>query len=199
AAILPLSGSNSDSSFEIEGRPPHGGGPGPDEEMRVISPNFFRVLQVPLLQGRFFNDADTSTSPKVVIVNEGLARKYFPNGEALGKRITFDDPSKDPKWITIVGIVGSLRHRALDLDPQPEYYLLHSQFSLRNALVVVRSKLDPRSLRSAIRSQIQSMDSELPIAHVRTLDEVVADSIAPRRLAVVLLGFFAGIAVLLAA
>ena len=199
AAILPLSGSNSDSSFEIEGRPRRGGGPGPDEEMRVISPNFFRVLQVPLLQGRFFNDADTSTSPKVVIVNEGLARKYFPNGEALGRRITFDDPSKDPKWITIVGIVGSMRHRALDLDPQPEYYLPHSQFSLRNALVVVRSKLDPRSLTSAIRSQIQSMDSELPIAHVRTLDEVVADSIAPRRLSVVLLGFFAGIAVLLAA
>jgi putative ABC transport system permease protein len=83
AAILPLSGSNSDSSFEIEGRPPHGGGPGPDEEMRVISPNFFRVLQVPLLQGRFFNDADTSTSPKVVI--RRAARKYFPEWRGVGK------------------------------------------------------------------------------------------------------------------
>jgi putative ABC transport system permease protein len=197
AAILPLSGSNSDSSFEIENRP-HVGAPGPDEEFRVISPGFFRALKVPLLQGRFFNDADTSTSPAVVIINEALARKYFPNGEALGKRITFDNPRKAPKWITIVGIVGGIRHRALDLDPQPEYYVPNSQFSLRNMIVVVRSKLDPRNLVSAILSQIQSMDAELPIAHVRTLDEVVADSIAPRRLSVVLLGVFSGIAVLLA-
>jgi putative ABC transport system permease protein len=197
AAILPLSGSNGDSSFEIENRP-HVGAPGPDEEFRVISPGFFRALKVPLLQGRFFNDADTSTSPAVVIVNEALARKYFPNEEALGKRITLDNPRKDPKWITIVGVVGSIRHRALDLDPQPEYYVPNSQFSLRNMVVLVRSKLDPRNLTSAIRSQIQSMDAELPIAHVRTLDEVVADSIAPRWLSVVLLGVFSGIAVLLA-
>jgi putative ABC transport system permease protein len=198
AALLPLSGSNSDASFEIEDAPPHGGGPGPDEEIRVISPDFFRVLQVPLLQGRFFNEADTSTSPQVVIINEALARKYFPNGDALGKRITFDDTHKDPKWITIIGVVGSMRHRGLDVDPQAEYYLPHTQFPLRSMIVVARSKLDPRSLTSAIRNQIQSIDSELPIARVRTLDEVVADSIAPRRLSVVLLGVFAAIAVLLA-
>jgi len=194
AAILPLSGSNGDSSFEIESRPQRG--PSPDEEFRVISPGFFPALKIPLLQGRFFNDADTSTSPAVVIVNEALARKYFPNGEALGKRITFDDPRKNPNWITIVGIVGSIRHRALDLDPQPEYYVPNS---LRNMIVVVRSKLDPGSLTAAIRKQIQSMDPELPIAHVRTLDTVISDSVAPRRIAVVLLGVFAGLALLLAA
>src|SRR5262249_5373044 len=154
--------------------------------------------QVPLLRGRFFNDTDTSNSPPVVIVNEALARKYFPNGDALGKRITFDDPRKDPKWVTIIGIVGSMRHRGLDVDPQSEYYLPHTQFPLRSMIVVARSKIDPRSLTSAIRNQIQSIDSELPMARVRTLDEVVSDSIAPRRLSIVLLGVFAGVAVLLA-
>src|SRR5437667_7365386 len=117
---LPLSGSNSDSSFAIEGANLQPGEPGPDEEIRAITPEYFRVLQTPLLEGRFFNDADTADSPQVVIINEALARKYFPKGDALNKRITFDDPRKDPKWITIEGIVSSIRHRGLDLDPQPE-------------------------------------------------------------------------------
>src|SRR5437867_49818 len=128
---LPLSGSNSDSSFAIEGANLQPGEPGPDEEIRAITPEYFRVLQTPLLEGRFFNDADTADSPQVVIINEALARKYFPKGDALNKRITFDDPRKDPKWITIVGIVSSIRHRGLDLDPQPEYYVPQAQFPVR--------------------------------------------------------------------
>ena len=93
--------------------------PGPDEEIRVISPNYFRVLKTPLLRGRFFLDSDNADAPKVVIINEALAKKYWPNQEALGKRITFDDPRKDPAWLTVVGIVKSIRHRGLDVDPAP--------------------------------------------------------------------------------
>ena len=195
---LPLSGSNSDSSFAIEGANVQPGESGPDEEIRVITPEYFRVLQTPLLKGRFFNDADTADSLRVVIINEALARKYFPKADALGKRITFDNPRKDPKWVTIVGIVGSIKHRGLDIDPQPEYYVPQAQFPVRSMVLAVRSGQDSRTLTSAIRREIQSIDPDQPIANVRTLKVVTADSIAPRRIAVVLLGVFASIALLLA-
>jgi putative ABC transport system permease protein len=198
--ILPLSGTNSDSSFSIEGRDLNARGPGPDEEIRTITPDYFRVLQTPLMQGRFFNEGDTPTSPEVVIINQALAKKYWPGQDALGKRITFSDRRKpDVKWITIVGIVGNIRHRGLDVDAQPEYYVPLAQNSSRGMLLTVRSAQDPRALASAIRREIQSIDPEQPIANVRTFDTVVADSVAPRRLSVVLLGAFAAIALLLAA
>ena len=126
--ILPLSGTNSDSSFAIEGRDPTAEKVYPDEEIRGITPEYFSVLKVPLLQGRFFNEGDQFDGPGVIIVNNAFAKKWFPNQEAVGKRITFSDPRKpDVKWITIVGVVGDMRHRGLDLDPKPEYYFAHNQ------------------------------------------------------------------------
>src|SRR5262249_17109514 len=121
------------------------------------------------------------------------------NEDALGKRITFDDPRKpNPKWLTVVGIVRSVRHRGLDLDPAPEYYLPLAQRAQDTMILAVRSRQDPRLLSSAIRREIQSLDPDQPIANVRTLETVTADSIAPRRLSMVLLGAFAGMALLLA-
>ena len=197
--VLPLSGSNTDSSFSIEGRALNLREPGPDEEIRTITPDYFRVLQTPLMRGRFFNDGDNADAPKVVIINEALARKYWPNEDPLGKRITFGDPRKpDPKWITIVGIVRSIRHRGLDVDPAPEYYLPLAQQAERQMILTVRSSQDPRSLASAIRREVQSIDPDQPIANIRTLENVTADSVAPRRMSMVLLAAFAGIALLLA-
>ena len=196
--ILPLSGWNSDWSFDIEGRKMGSKDPGPDEELRDITPDYFRVIQTPLLRGRFFTEHDDATAPLVTIINEAMAKKYWPNEEALGKRITFDNPQKDPKWVTIVGVVGSVRHRALDIDPQPEYYRPVAQRPQRQLILVVRSAQDPRSLASAVRHEIQAVDPDQPIASVRTLEAVASESIAPRRISVVLLGTFAGIALLLA-
>jgi putative ABC transport system permease protein len=197
--ILPLSGSNSDSSFSIEGRVLGKNEPGPDEEIRIITPDYFGVLKTPLLRGRFFRESDNAHAPGVVIINEALAKKYWPNEDALGKRITFSDPDKpDPKWLTIVGIVRGIRHRGLDLDPAPEYYLPLAQRAESNMILTVRSRQDPRTLTSAIRREIQSLDPDQPIANVRTLESVTADAIAPRRMSMVLLGAFAGIALLLA-
>ncbi len=198
-SILPLSGTNSDSSFAIEGRVAAADQPMPDEEIREITPDYFRVMQTPLRRGRFFNDGDMAAAPAVAIVNEALVRKYWPNQDALGKRITFSDTRKpNAKWITVVGIVGNIRHRGLDAEAQPEYYLPHAQNASRSMVLAVRSGQDPRNLVRAIRREIQAMDAEQPIANVRTFDAVVADSVAPRRLSVVLLGVFAGIALLLA-
>jgi putative ABC transport system permease protein len=196
---LPLSGSNTDSSFSIEGRVTGKNEPGPDEELRIISPDYFRVIKTPLLRGRFFSEADNTDAPGVAIINEALAKKYWPNGDPLGKRITFSDTRKpDPKWLTIVGIVRSIRHRALDIDPAPEYYLPLAQRAQTQMILTVRGAQDPRNLTSAIRREIQSIDSDQPIANVRTLETVTADSVAPRRMSMVLLGAFAGIALLLA-
>jgi predicted permease len=133
-----------------------------------------------------------------VIVNQALAKKYWPNGDVLGKRITFDDPRKNPKWTTVVGIVGDVRHRGVDELPKPEFYQPHAQVPYRSMILTVRSAQDPRSLTSAIRRQLFALDSEQPIAHVRTLEEIVSDSIAPRRLSVLMLGLFASIALVLA-
>ena len=197
--VLPLSGSNTDSSFSIEGRTFRPGEPGPDEEIRIITPDYFRVLKTPLLTGRFFTESDNAQAPGVVIINDALAKKYWPNQDALGKRITFSDPRKpDVKWLTIVGIVHSIRHRGLDVDPAPEYYVSLAQRAESSMILAVRSRQDPRSLASAVRREIQSIDPDQPIANVRTLEAVTADSVAPRRMSMVLLAVFAGIALLLA-
>lgn len=199
ANVLPLSGSNTDSSFSIEGREMRPNEPGPDEELRDITPDYFRVLKTPLMRGRFFTEADNADAPGAVIINEALAKKYWPNEDALGKRITFSDPRKpDPKWVTVVGIIRSIRHRGLDVDPAPEYYLSVAQDPSRDMVLTVRSTQDPRSLASAVRREIQSIDPDQPLANIRTLEEVTAESVAPRRMSMVLLGAFAGIALLLA-
>jgi len=198
-SILPLSGTNSDSSFAIEGRDPAQEKVYPDEEIRSVTQSYFKVLKVPLIQGRFFDERDNADAPKTVLINQAFARKWFPNQDAVGKKITFDDPRKpDPKWMTIVGSVGDIRHQGLDLEAKPEYYLPHPQNPYRGMTLAVRSKQDPRSLAESIRREIRQLDPEIPAANVRTLENVASDSIAPRRLSVVLISVFAAVALVLA-
>jgi len=199
-SILPLSGTNSDSSFHIEGRNEKQSGIHPDEELRTITSDYFRVLQTPLIKGRFFTEADTAEAPGAVIINQAMAKKYWPGEEALGKRINFDD--SDPakiKWVTVVGVVADIRHAGLEVEPKPEYYLPHAQRAYRGMILAVRSGLDPGAVVRSIRKEVSALDSEQPLANVRTLEEVTADSIAPRRLSVLLIAVFAGVALVLAA
>jgi putative ABC transport system permease protein len=198
STILPLAGTNSDSSFAIEGRTQNDKSPSPDEEIRQVSPDYFRALETPLIKGRFFTDADKADAPPVIIVNQAFAKKFWPNAGALGKRIVMGGMSDNPKWITIVGIVGDMRHFGLDVEPKPEMYAPFAQAPYFTTIYVVRSNQDPLSLLPAIRHEIQAIDAAVPLANVRTFQNVIADSIAPRRLSVVLLGVFAGVAVLLA-
>jgi putative ABC transport system permease protein len=198
-SILPLSGTNSDSSFHIEGPDSRVTKVFPDEEIRVITPEYFRVLKTPIVQGRSFTEGDVAEAPQVAIINRALAKKYWPNEEALGKRINLDD--SDPakiQWITIVGIIADIHHQGLDVAPKPEFYLPHAQLSYRQMVLAIRSTQDPRSLASSIRNELRLIDPERPVANIRTLEMVASDSIAPRRLSVVLLGVFATIALLLA-
>lgn len=199
ATILPLSGNNSDSSFAIEGTDPNVSKVYPDEEIRGVSPDYFKVLKVPLLQGRFFDARDDADAPGAVIVNQAFAHKWFPNQEAVGKRITFDDPRKPiEKWITIVGVVGDMHHQGLDVDPKPEYYFPHAQQPYRGMILTLRSKQDPRALADTVRRELRQLDPELPVANVRTMESVASDSIAPRRLSVAMISVFAAVALVLA-
>jgi putative ABC transport system permease protein len=198
--VLPLSGSNTDSSFHIEGRNEMVTKVYPDEEIRIVTADYFRVLQIPLIKGRFFTEADSADAPGAVIINQAMAKKYWPGEDAIGKRVNFDD--HDPaniKWFTIVGVVADIHHQGLDVDPKPEYYLPHPQRAYRGMILTVRSTQDPRALIPTLRKEIQSLDADQPLANVRTLETVASESIAPRRMSVVLLGTFAGIALLLAA
>ena len=199
STILPLAGTNSDWSFAIESRPLNDDSPSPDEEKRQVSPDYFRALETPLIKGRFFTNADNADAPPVIIVNQAFAKKFWPNDDALGKRITFDDdPKKNPKWIKVVGVVGDIHHFGLDIEPKPEMYVPFGQTPYFTTIYVVRSNQDLRGLLPAIRREIQAIDPAVPVGNVRTFEDVIADSIAPRRLSVVLLGVFAGVAVLLA-
>ena len=198
-SILPLSGTNSDSSFAIEGRDPMAEQVYPDEEIRGVTPDYFKVLRVPLSHGRFFDERDHADAPKSVIVNQAFVKKWFPNQEAVGKRITFSNPNKpDVEWVTIVGVVGDMHHRGLDQEAKPEYYLPHAQRAYRGMILAVRSKQDPRALTASIRNEIRRLDPELPAANVRTMEDVASDSIAPRRLSVALITVFAAVALVLA-
>jgi putative ABC transport system permease protein len=131
-------------------------------------------------------------------VNQAFAKKFWPNQDAVGKRIVMGGMSEHPNWITIVGVVGDVRHFGLDIDPKPEMYVPFAQDPYFTTIYVVRSNQDPRSLLPAIRREIQAIDSAVPLANIRTFEDVIADSVAPRRLSVVLLAVFAGVAVLLA-
>jgi len=196
--ILPLAGTNSDSSFAIEGRTNDRNAPAPDEEKREVSANYFRAIGTPLIRGRFFTVADHADAQPVIIINQALAKKYWPNQDAVGKRIVMGGMSSHPTWITIVGVVGDIKHTGLDAEPKPEMYVPFAQDPYKSMIFTVRSGQDPRLLASAIRSQIQAIDAAQSVANIRTFEQVIADSLAPRRLSVLLLGVFAGAAVILA-
>ncbi len=196
--ILPLSGVNSDSSFGIEGRPSDDAHPSPDEQIRLVSPDYFRALQIPLFQGRSFTDADKLDAPPVVLINQALAARYWPNEKPIGRRMQLYS-RQGRVWATIIGIVGDLHHRGLDQPVQPEYYVPLAQAPYSSVILTVRGTQDPRGLISSLQRAVQSIDPAQPLAHVRTLEQVIADSVAPRRLSVVLLAVFAGIALVLAA
>jgi putative ABC transport system permease protein len=198
--ILPLSGSNSDSSFVIEGRIPRDAGEIPDEELRIITPDYFRALGVPLIRGRFFAETDEEKAPQVAIINQALARKYFQGEDPLGKRITFDDPrSNDAAWVTIIGVVGDVKHRGLNVQPKPEYYLPNLQRPQRSMILAVRTSADPRSVTASVRKEILAVDPDQPVSNIRTMNDVISTSVAAQRLSTTMLGIFAGIALVLAA
>jgi putative ABC transport system permease protein len=153
------------------------------------------------LKGRFFTDADRTTP--VLIINETMAKKYFPTQDPIGKRIQTGDPDPKSQWETVVGMVGNVKYSGLDADPSPTLYVPYTEQGWtgwsRNMSLVVRTNVDPSSVVSALRQELAQLDKDLPLAEVHTMNELVDQSVAQQRFRTWLLGAFSALALFLAA
>jgi putative ABC transport system permease protein len=181
--------------FEIENRPQQ-----PNEirnaRFNSCSPNYFRTLNTRLLKGRDFTARDAQGQLEVAIINERMARRYWPDEDPLGKRIRITGADS---WRTIVGVVGDAHSARLEVEPRPEMFYPMSQAPFPLLSLMVRAADDPRSLIAAVRGEIHAIDPDLPVSSVAPLDELVAGSIAPQRLNAFLIGLFSALALTLAA
>jgi putative ABC transport system permease protein len=199
--LLPLTGTIGDWSITIEGRP---AAPreNPNGDWQVATPGYFESMGMKLVRGRFFTDADHETAPIVAVVNETMATRYWPNSGVIGKR--FHIGSASQPWITIVGIVGAVHHNAVTEPARAEMYVPHAQWAAagasapRGMTYVIRTTGDPRAVLGYVRQTVRSMNPDLPLADVRTLDNVADDAVAQARFTTTLLGMFAALALTLA-
>jgi putative ABC transport system permease protein len=210
----PLSPGDNWDPFEIEGRPVLQPGQEQQAAARSVSNDYFRTMKIPLRRGRFFSDADARQALPVirwfeqqpypahfnepqpmpaVIINETMARLYWPNEDPLGRRLRI---IASP-WFTVVGVVGDVRHTALNSQPNPEMYLSYLQEPSTSLAVMVRTAADPQRLAPAVREQVKALDKEQPIT-LTTMDQVFSDSVARPRFNALLLALFGGLALVLA-
>ena len=195
--MLPLDG-RTDNSFDIEGRTKAPDEMWPAVETRFASADYLRALQVRLREGRMLAETDGLDAPGAVVINKTFANLYWPKGDALGQRLKLH--RRETRWATVVGIVDDLREWGLDKPSRPAAYYSAAQFPLFNLHLVVRAKSGkPEALRTAIEAEVRALDGNLPLFSVAPMVRRVDDSIGSRRLSAMLMGLFAGTALLLAA
>ncbi|PYS88726.1 MAG: permease [Acidobacteria bacterium] len=198
--VIPFEFNDDSTHFQIEGRAPFAPGSEPFADFRVITPDYFNALDIPLLQGRAFNDHDTPNAPRVAIISAKMARRFFAGQNPLGQRLRFGDNACE-----IVGGVGDVRYKNFIDEPRderlrPAIYVPHAQLgSYRGLSVVVRAAGDPAALTAAVRTEVQALDKDQPIYNVRTLPQVFVEGMAPQRLTAFMFAGFALVALLLAA
>ena len=195
---LPLARSRNQISFTIEGRPADSEH-SPVAELAAVSPGHFRVLEIPILSGRNFTDSDDDKALPVAIVDQTLARQYWPNENPIGKRVKSGPIQSTNPWLNIIGVVGDVKTDSLELQEAPHIYLSDFQAPAYNSVIYLRTAGDPGTLGDAIRPEVEAVDPNVPVYAVRTMEDVIARSMAERRFALQILGFFAGVALLLAA
>jgi putative ABC transport system permease protein len=186
-------------AFSIVGDPPLPPGKSPTADYATVSPDYFQMMRIPLLRGRFFSDQDIPSRPKVAIISETLVRRYFPNQDPLGRQMRFGFPPDSNVSREIVGIVGDIRDAALSRKPGPMMYVPFAQAPLYGAEVVVRSSLSASSVAAGIRQAVRSIDKNLPVTDIEPLNDALGKSISQERFRTFLLGSFSAIALMLAA
>jgi len=198
-APLPLSGNDYVISFDVEGRPV-ARSERPAADIKIATPNYFRTMNISLLSGRDFTERDDMKSPGVVIINQAFAQKYFPNEDPIGKRFTPGASNHgNPQAREIIGVIANVRNRRLDVQERPEYYVPLAQLNFGSMTVCLRTSVEPHSLTSAVRSVVASMDPDLPLYDIKTMDEYLAATLATPRFHAMLVEAFAGLAILLTA
>ena len=199
---LPFSGADSKGNFKIVGRPePKNSTEKPASAIRTITADYFRVMGIPLRAGRFFDAHDRKGGPGAAIVNESLARTYWPNENPIGQRIRDISINKNgdepPEW-EIVGIVGDVHHNALDKSPEPELYVPHEQNSWPRGTFVVRTTVEPASLATALRREVMWVDRDQPVVDVKPLRQLISESVTQPRFYMILLGVFSTVGLVIA-
>jgi putative ABC transport system permease protein len=197
--VLPLSGSNNSGTVTIDTTALPPDKRYLEADWRPVLPGFFETMGIRLMTGRYFTDADADQSQPVAIVDESLARTFWPNASAVGQRLKIGGPQSTSPWRTVVGVVGHVRYRTLEQPSRVGVYWPQLQRAWPGQTFVLRTAADPSTLRAAVEREIESVDPDQPVYAVRTMNEVMAGSIARRRLATLLLGAFAILALVLAA
>jgi putative ABC transport system permease protein len=196
---VPLTDLDIELSFQIEGRPPYKPGEENAADYTVVGNDYFRVMNIAVQRGRVFANSDTANTPQVLVVSDAFARRYFPDEDAIGRRIVFDG-ADDESPREIVGVVADVRRNGLDAGVQPEMYLSHVQNPERRLNLMIRTDArDAAQLIPAARAEVKAFDPDQIIWRTQTLEQLLGTSVAPRRFNMMLLGIFAGVALVLAA
>jgi predicted permease len=195
----PPMGDCGDWFYSIPGRPDPARDQVPLSLFNMADPGYFRMMRIPIRQGREFSDTDRAGGPKVAVINETLARKWWPNEPAVGHQIKFGGPYQEGDLIEIVGVAGDVRQYGRDTETEPEIYQPSAQNVNNNATILVRTTGDPLKLMTAIRACVAAFDRNLPLRHFDTVESALGEGLARRRFSTLLLTLFAGLAMLLAA
>ncbi|HEY2394917.1 MAG TPA: ABC transporter permease [Rudaea sp.] len=197
---MPFTNNNSQSSYFVDGQEPAAGESVPHGFLQVVDEDFFKAMQIPLLQGRGFSASDSADAGKVVVIDDLLAKKYFGDpARALGQRIGLEDAKKGP-WYTIVGVAGTIkRNKLYELTNKETYYFYYRQRPERSSTIALKTAIDPDTLVAPLRTALQRIDPEQPIYDVQTMSERIRTSLDDRRTPMLLLGLFAALALALSA
>lgn len=197
---IPLQESGANGNFGIVGKSFDNVASQPFAEMRIVSPGYFATMGIPVVRGRDFAESDDAKSQPVVMINEDAAKKYFPNEDPVGRQLAFGTPGPQNPPAIIVGVVGSVRQASLETPPLSELYFPYRQAggALSDMALMIRATKDPNSVVRSVQNAIRTLDPAQPVYNVKTMRDVMADSVAERRLYLRLLAAFAGVALLLA-
>jgi len=194
ARAVPFSGNGGSTTFQVEGEPEPPKGREPVAQLNIVSPDYFRTMGVRQLEGRDFDEHDTADVPSVAVVNETMARQLWPGMDPIGRRLRL----RDAGWVTVVGVVGDVRHSGPSEPPQPQIYTTHEQDARIFACVVARTAGEPMAMAAPMRAALWAVDKDQPVWKVRAMEELVTGSRGTARAMSLLVGVFAAVALALA-
>jgi len=197
-SLIPLGGQNSSGTVTVDSQSVPMEDRDPEADQRNVTSGYFQAMGISLVRGRFFEDRDADTAPPVAIVDESLAQTFWPNQDPIGRRVHGGGPGSTAPWATVIGVVRHVRNRTLEMRSRVEVYWPENQHPSGAMALAILTDGNPMSLAPTIQREVAAIDPELPVYRVRSMSEVMGESVARRRLALILLSIFAGLALLLA-
>jgi predicted permease len=198
-SILPLAGGISWGEITVEDYDPATGQSAIQADQRIASVGYFETMKIPLIKGRLFNEQDRKESLPVAIIDENMARTYWPNGNAVGKRLRLGSGPNNNPWLTVVGVVANVKQYGLDSDSRVAFYRPHSQVPAGTMYLTMRTRSNPAHLANVVTKEVRALEPNVLTYDVKMMSQWVSGSLARRRFAMLALGLFAGVAMLLAA